>query len=363
MILGRSYFREILLQLALVMGGLMFLLFLGASVRATATAQGAPLWVALALVPLMVGNALPYFFPVGLASSVVLTYGRMAADGEEIALRSAGIHPWRLALPAIAVGGLIALLTYPLTSIVLPHVFLEMRALSQRAKIATLENTNPGASELHFRGMNLMWKNRSSEGGFRDVLLTLDGKANPSGNQGIRIRADEAHMDVMDDELVFRFEGMRTFSHGAQSSTWSSRNQGTTFLRVDLESLAEADHLPSYLVKIHTSKELNRRLQEEEVEPNLRIRYVFVIWQRWAMAVAAIPVALLGALLGWRLRRGGFLAGFAVSLMALLFFYYPLHFLGDALARLGTLGPGIAAWLPTMTLSLLVGVFFLRRQG
>ena len=170
-------------------------------------------------------------------------------------------------------------------------------------------------------------------------------------------------MDVVKGELVFRFEGMRTFSHGEKSSTWSSRNRGTTFLRVDLESLAEAEGLPDYLVKVHTSDELRRRLGGDELKPAQRVRYAFVIWQRWAMAVAAIPVALLGALLGWRLRRGGFLAGFAVALMALLVFYYPLHFLGDALARLGMLNSGIAAWLPTMTLSLLVGIFFLRRQG
>ncbi len=208
-----------------------------------------------------------------------------------------------------------------------------------------------------------MWKFRKPEGGFQDVLLALDGQANPSGNHGIRIRADEAHMDVIEGELVFRFEGMRTFSHGEKSSTWSSRNRGTTFLRVDIDSLVEADRLSDHLVRSFTSDELRRKSKNSELKLTERTRIAFVLGQRWAMAAAAIPVALLGALLGWRLRRGGFLAGFSSALIALLLFYYPLHFLGDALARLGTLHPVIAAWLPTMTLSLFVSLFFLRRQG
>ena len=90
LILTRSYLGEILRHLSLVLAGVIFLLALGAAVKASSTAQGAPVWVVLTLVPLFVGNALPYFFPVGLMTAVVLTYGRMAADREEVALRAAG---------------------------------------------------------------------------------------------------------------------------------------------------------------------------------------------------------------------------------------------------------------------------------
>lgn len=363
MIVRRAYFREILLHFAFVLGGVLFLLALGAAVRASATAQGAPLWVALALVPLMVGNALPYFFPVTLATSVVLTYGRMAADGEEMALRSAGIHPMRLAQPALMAGLLLAVVSYPATSVVLPKVFHAMRSMTQQAQLATLENTNPGASALHFRGMHLLWKSRGEQGAFRDVLLTLDGRLDPSARGGLRVRADEARMDLIEEQLVFRFEGMRTFSESDGDSAWSSRNSGTTYLRVNLEELSAESTLPSHLVKIFTSGELREKLRTEKIKPDLARRYRFILWQRWAMAFASLPVALLGALLGWRLRKGGFLTAFSAALGALLMVYYPLHYLGESLSQLGNLSPFLAAWLPTLGLAGLVGGLYAWRKG
>ncbi|MBT5101297.1 MAG: LptF/LptG family permease, partial [Planctomycetes bacterium] len=110
----RSYFREIVQHLLFVLLGVIFLVALGAVVRASATSQGAPIWVSLSLIPLMVGNALPYFFPMALLTAIVLTYGRMASDGELVALLASGQPPMRLLRPALWAGVLMMLVAYPL---------------------------------------------------------------------------------------------------------------------------------------------------------------------------------------------------------------------------------------------------------
>ena len=148
MILTRSYLGEILRHLSLVLAGVIFLLALGAAVKASSTAQGAPVWVVLTLVPLFVGNALPYFFPVGLMTAVVLTYGRMAADREEVALRAAGCTPARLLLPALYAGVLLVVASYPLTSRIMPDIYRVMRELVVRSQIAApLGNENSPSPE------------------------------------------------------------------------------------------------------------------------------------------------------------------------------------------------------------------------
>jgi len=362
-LLTRAYLSEILRHLALVLAGVVFLLALGAAVRASSTAQGAPVWVALALVPLLVGNALPYFFPVGLMTAVVLTYGRMAADREEVALRAAGIAPHRLIMPALAAGLLIAAGTYPLTSRLMPDVYREMRELFFRSRIAALENTNPGANEFHFQGLHLIWRDRDEEGAFRDVVVAIDKEtavAGPAGASqargGLRLRADRARMDVRDEELVFRFNRLRTLSDEASDSPWQASNTETTWLTIDLASLLTGGGKQTVRPKALSSRDLRSYMDADEPQVSAEIlgKMELVYWQRWAGACGAIPVAVLGALIGWRLRRGGFLSGFAAALGVLLAVNYPLHFLGEGLAASGTLAPWLAAWLPSVGMVVVV---------
>ena len=140
MIAERACFREVLDRLLLVLGGTLFLLALGAAYRASASAQGAPLWIPLAMVPLMVGHTLPYFLPVALMTAVSLTYGRMVAEGEHVALLAAGSSPMRLLGPAWMAGILAALVSFPLLSGVLPGLYSKTKDLLHRTRFAALEN-------------------------------------------------------------------------------------------------------------------------------------------------------------------------------------------------------------------------------
>ena len=372
LILIRAYLGEILRHLTLVLAGVVFLLALGAAVKASSTAQGAPVWVALTLVPLFVGNALPYFFPVGLMTAVVLTYGRMAADREEVALRAAGCTPARLLLPALFAGLLLVLASYPLTSRIMPDIYRAMRELVVRSQIAAIENTNPGANEFHFQGLHLVWSDRERDGAFRDVVVAIDRETAVTGPQGegavqggLRLRADRARMDVRDSELVFRFERLRTLSDESADSPWQARNTETTWLTINLESLLAAKgNQQRFRPKALSSRELKEYLAVPDGKNEGDLRKVeLVYWQRWAGAWGAVPVALLGALIGWRLRRGGFLTGFATALGVLLAVNYPLHFLGEGLARGGAMPPSIAAWLPVIGLFIVVIGLGMRGRG
>lgn len=372
LILTRSYLGEILRHLSLVLAGVIFLLALGAAVKASSTAQGAPVWVVLTLVPLFVGNALPYFFPVGLMTAVVLTYGRMAADREEVALRAAGCTPARLLLPALYAGVLLVVASYPLTSRIMPDIYRVMRELVVRSQIAAIENTNPGANEFHFQGLHLVWSDRDRDGSFRDVVVAVDRETAASGPQGsgalesgLRLRADRARMDVRADELVFRFERLRTLSDEQADSPWQASNTETTWLTIDLQSLLAAKGSKErFRPKALSSRELKEYLAAPEGKKEAELGKVeLVYWQRWAGAWGSVPVALLGALIGWRLRRGGFLTGFAAALGVLLAVNYPLHFLGEGLARNGVLAPLYAAWLPVIGLLVVVVGMGLKGRG
>ena len=347
MLLGKSYLREILQRLLMVLAGVIFLVGLGAAIRASATSQGAPLWVPLSLVPLIVGQALPYFLPVVLLIGVVLTYGRMSADMEHVAAFAAGTRPIRLLAAAIVAGLLMSAVSYPLAAEVVPSLYRNMRSLVNRVPVAALENTNHGSSELQYAGLYLSWRGRSGPGLFHNVLLSLNDNVDGDGigEEQLRLRADSAHMNVTDTKLEFAFDGLRTF----RDTRGLFSNPGRTWLRFDLSDMhhQQGDRLRA---KDMPSSQLRTELQRPDLDPSVRDHFRFIFWQRWSMALSSLPLAFVGALLGWRLRRGGFLAAFSATLALLLLLYFPVFFLCDNLEEMDVLPPLAAAWLPLLSL-------------
>ncbi|MBT3339637.1 MAG: YjgP/YjgQ family permease [Planctomycetes bacterium] len=367
----RSYFREIVQHLLFVLLGVIFLVALGAVVRASATSQGAPIWVSLSLIPLMVGNALPYFFPMALLTAIVLTYGRMASDGELVALLASGQPPMRLLRPALWAGVLMMLVAYPLTSLVVPEIYGKMRDIMRRMDLAALENTNPSSSSMHFRGLDLTWTARNPDGAFLDVVLFLrsPSQASAVGKKGqpnlLRVRANRASMDFEGGELVFSLDGMRTWSEQQSEqggAGWTVAAPNRTYLRVDVQQLG--NRLPPVsFVKNRSSFEIQKAIREDDsLSERKREEYRFVLWERIAQAMSFLPIALVGGLLGWWLRRAGFLSGFAAGLGVLALVFYPLYYFGRAQVNAGTMPAIPAAFLPVLGLAPLLW-FLLRRRS
>jgi len=368
----RSYFREIVQHLLFVLLGVVFLVALGAVVRASATSQGAPIWVSLSLIPLMVGNALPYFFPMALLTAIILTYGRMASDGEFVAMLAAGQAPIRLLRPALLAGVLMMCVAYPLTSMVVPEIYGKMRDIMRRTDLAALENTNPASNSMHFRGLDLTWTDRNPDGAFLDVVLFLrsPGKVSSQGKRGpaelLRVRADRASMEFVDGELIFSLDGMRTWSERQAEqggSGWTVAAPNRTYMRVDVQQLG--NRLPPVaFVKNRSSSEIRRNIAEDEtLTPSELEEYRFVLWERIAQAISFLPIALVGGLLGWWLRKAGFLSGFAAGLGVLTVVFYALYYLGRAQVDAGTISAVIGAFLPVIGLAPLLWFLMSRRSS
>ncbi|MDP6849826.1 MAG: LptF/LptG family permease [Planctomycetota bacterium] len=367
-LLSRSCFREIGAHLLLVLGGMTLLVALGAAVRATSTSQGAPLWVPLTLIPLLVGNALQYLIPATLLTAVVLTFGRMSSDGEITALQTAGMTPPRILRPAFLFGIAMFLLSYPLASSALPGVYKKIREITYQVRFAALENTNPGASEIHFRGLHLSWRGRAENGDFKNLLLTHESRSGPQafafdpGRKGqevrtdpagrMRLRASFAKMNLDGRDLVFQFKGLRSFAvDEGGSGAWSAVNEGPATVRIDLDSV-QSGFRDNIKGDAFSSSEIREQLRGQ-LEPKRKRHLRYTLWKRLFTALSSIPLALLGALLGWRMRRGGIMAAFSVALGLLILVYFPLFHVGNSLQKTNALSPLFAACLP------FVGMFVL----
>src|SRR5947207_9324951 len=110
-LLGRYIFREILSSALLGTSLATFVLFLkGADpiFELLVRTNAANTRIVLELFALALPGVLPYTIPFGVLVGILIGLGRMAADGEIIAMRAAGVSSQRVIAPVLlfaAIGG------------------------------------------------------------------------------------------------------------------------------------------------------------------------------------------------------------------------------------------------------------------
>lgn len=89
----------------------------------------------LRLIPYVVPNALVFAVPGTILFSVCMVYGRMSADNEIVALKSLGIGPRAVMIPAYVIGFLLSLVTVWLIDVAYSWAYLE----AQRVVVQSVE--------------------------------------------------------------------------------------------------------------------------------------------------------------------------------------------------------------------------------
>jgi lipopolysaccharide export system permease protein len=110
-------FRQVLFALVVATGGLTALIWLTQSLRFVdlVVNRGLSLLVFLHLTSLLIPSFIAVILPITTYVVIQFSYQRMATDRELTVMRSAGLSPWALARPALAVALLATLLGYVLS--------------------------------------------------------------------------------------------------------------------------------------------------------------------------------------------------------------------------------------------------------
>ena len=110
-------FRQVLFALVVATGGLTALIWLTQSLRFVdlVVNRGLSLIVFLHLTSLLIPSFIAVILPITTYVVIQFTYQRMATDRELTVMRSAGLSPWALARPALAVALLATILGYVLS--------------------------------------------------------------------------------------------------------------------------------------------------------------------------------------------------------------------------------------------------------
>lgn len=295
-------------------------------------------------------------FPMATLLATIMGFSRLSGDSEVTALRAGGISIYKLVIPALIMGLLISLVTIGINELVVPRAnLLYDRIVWQFKHGEKIPSTQynlyltPVDPETD-RPDYILYTHRfdGDTGEMTDVMLQDFEKGEPT----TLIKADRARW--LDDGWHFfdgviyhlqageRIPGLRFDEYEARSVFHSPEQVS------QMDKEIEEMGMKELLEYIRMLEEQGQQTSEEWIEWHHRLSIPF----------ASFIFALLAAPLGIKPRRsGGSATGMGLSIIV-IFIYYILMTVGDALGSQGGLAPWLGAWLQNLVF-LVVGSFML----
>ncbi len=311
--------------------------------------------------PLFFPMALQFTLPLAVLTGVVMTFSRMAQDGEVTALAAAGIPIGVFARPVLAWAAIIAVLGFGLTDLAAPFAAGKLRQ-ARRDIIHQLQTAfRSGLCDLDFgRGRISFQSFHGSE--FKDLCLEW----HRADGAPILWRAERGSISVTDDDrVVIALEN-------AQEVLGRKTKHGEVSIRL---GRAEVERSLGDIVGDSTMRRKRTGLQASELAyvarrgiaraPGTRLNSLDALEElarRTALSAAVFFFALIGIPLGLLSARGGRVGALLFGIGPVLIVYFPLVLLAANVGRRGTLPAFPALWTGNVLL-LVVGLALLRRAG
>ncbi len=299
---------------------------------------------------------LPYSLIVTIPMSVLLatlaTFTRMSADGELLALRSAGVGIGRLLRPGLVFGIVATIAAFIISVWVLPFSNQAFRNLIfEMARRQVAVGIQEGIFNNLFDGLVLFVEHldaRTSEmkgvflvdsrnGNERRVIVARSGKfASDPNEQRLSLSLQNGSVHFSGTEATGRYR-LLTFQDYALTLD-ASRPFADPFQRSLDEQELTLDGLKERAATL--------RAAGKNYHPPL-VQY----HKKLALPFACLLFVLVGVPLGSRIRRGGRGLSLALS-VAFALGYYLLTVAGEGLGGRGYLPELIAMWLPNVLVAL-----------
>ena len=307
---------------------------------------------------------LPSFFmltiPMSVLLAILITLGRLSADGELIAMKASGISLYQILPPFIALCVTGFLLTNMLSLLLLPQGNRAFRnqlfSLSKRHSEANLQER---IFNDDFEGLIIYINEIPGQGKHMQGIVISDKRESevPSliiGEEGMII-SDQNEMKVTlrlfngsihraaNDSLAYQKAIFKTYDMNLQLSNEESEND--TEVKYSEQSIAA-------LLKL---------LTDRSKEKKSLIKIQTEIHKRFAFPFACVVLGLVGIPFGAYRRKGNRSYGFVLCIIILFLYYVFLNF-GETMAKRGILYPALGIWLPNVVLGIM-GCYLLSVVG
>ena len=304
---------------------------------------------------------MPYFLmfiiPMSVMLAVVLTFLRLSADNEIVALKSCGLSVYGLLPPVLIISIAGFLVTLFITLYGVP-----------KAK-STLEDM---VLEMAASNVDIGLKERTFNDAFKNVMLYVN-KIDLNQKKLIDIFIEDKRQQDITSTVVAP-EG-RLFSEPGKFIFHMVLSNGTIHQTNLKEHTANSIHFDTYKLSLDLKKELERAGKREKDRDEMSIaelqqvlnqstkkdedyyKALIAIHRRFSLPAACLALGLLAFPLGIQSKSGKRSFGLILCLFFFLLYYLMLS-AGYALGKKGVYPPVIGMWLPNLTMAIM-GMYFL----
>jgi lipopolysaccharide export system permease protein len=378
-ILHRMILWELLKVFVMSLIGITGILLMAGIVAEASQAGLGPAQI-LAAIPLLIPSTLPYTIPATTLFACCVTYGRLAADNEILAIKSSGVNILLVVRPGLLLGLAMTCLTMGLYWDVIPSSHRLLRQLVFDDAEELLYSMLRKQNRIDLPQMPFAIWVQGVEG--RKLIDPVIKRRNAQGKTEFTARAKEAtlHVDMARRKITIVLKaGTGTSSDGADNFAFDECEK----VEVDLPDSFDRDD--NRRARDRTWREIlqNRQeLEKQEADYKARIAALMgfvapegvlpdgsaaattlrnlrageqncrqqIIWlnvellMRPALSAGCFCFILVGCPVGIWLSRSDFLSSFIVCFMPIVLLYYPLMLCGTGIAKEGRIDPLLLIW-------------------
>ncbi len=321
--------------------------------------HGVKLTTVMAMMGYLSTSFLPILFPMSLIFTVILTYGRLSADSEVVALRASGLGMTSIAMPAILLSGLVCILSLQTSFHIAPWGNRQFELL-----VTKLGAMKPGVtikegtfSEGFFDLVVYANKVDNKAGVLSDVFIYDERDPNSPitviAKEGLIVRDESQPGHAASLKLI---DGTIHRTSGARHTQINfSENELQLFDPINESSTRKS---PPSMTITEVSEAL--KLGDTELPKDKRLELQTEFHKRIAIGLACLVFGIMGVALGTVTNRRAAKAGGAVVSIGIIVTYWILYVTSESLARSGQLPPWFAMWVANFLFG--IAAFFLMKR-
>ena len=302
-------------------------------------------------------SVIMWTFPMSMLLATLLTFGRLSSSSEITAMKSCGIGFFRIAMPAILLGFLVSIVAILFNEHVVPWANTAYR----NVVYYEIQGNSGAKSQDHIILKDI------KDGQIQRLLYARRYDADSQSLQSITLQEFDGTGKVshVENAEYAEFTGKEWVMHNGMLYDISDGESEHT-LRFNTQVLP-INASPRQIVREQKDPE---ELTMKELKAQIRImktQYVDTskleteLYQRITVPMASLIFALVGVPLGLQPTRNSSSAGFAMSVI-IIFSYYALMTMANAIGRSGALSPMLAVWIPNIV-GIIAGLFLIRKAS
>lgn len=343
-ILDRYLLRELVFLWLFTFAIIATVSLIGIAVKVLYQFSGSNLLDLLQVMPQLLLRVLEFLLPICTLISVVMVYGRCAADNEVTSIKACGVHPCRLFLPAMLFSLLLSLVAAYINLEVSPRANSLAKDILNSDPIKRMleQKVEDGESSISFDDYMLQWDSYhvTDSGGLllKNVhMFVLKGAGGDGKPHVLRAASATVRFDASASGVLIEFEKPEKIM-----GDFSGGNFDGVQVHMPLTSTVYRDRL-----KYYTGPQLVALLDRsrEKMHPRHQYRQVLgTFHQRWAIALTPFLFVLIGGPLSLVFRTGDRLVALLLATVIALFVYFPSFKLASLLIDRDAIHPILASW-------------------